>query len=123
MFVSAYCPGSEGSEEDREAFWSELAGCIEERKRSWSQVNVLGDLNARVWNEEVHGVMGKYGVRGRNVSGDRLLEMCGEMELVVGNTFFRKKGINKFTWQRIDNGRLVERAMMDYVLVEKECSG
>ena len=45
--------------------------------------------------------------------------MCSEMELEAGNTFFRKKGINKFTWQRTDNGRLVERAMMDYVLVEK----
>ena len=83
---------------------------------------MLGDLNAIVGNEEVHGVIGKYGVSGRNVCGDRLLEMCAEMELVVENMFFRKKGINKFTWQRIDNGRLVERAIMDYVLVEKECS-
>ena len=32
MFVSAYGPGSERSEEEREAFWSELAGCVEERK-------------------------------------------------------------------------------------------
>ena len=36
---------------------------------------------------------------------------------------FRKKGINKFTWQRIGNGRLVERAMMDHVLVEKSVLG
>ena len=41
--------------------------------------------------------MRKYGVLGRNVSGDRLLEMCADMELVVGNKCFRKKGINKFT--------------------------
>lgn len=25
----------------------------------------------------------------------------------------------KFTWQRINNGRLVKRAVMDYVIVEK----
>ena len=67
--------------------------------------------------------MGKFGVPDRNVSGDRLLEMCSEMELVIRNTFFRKKGINVFTWQRIDNGRLVERAMRDYVLVEKNDLG
>ena len=84
---------------------------------------MLGDLNARVGNEEVHGVMGKYGLPGRNVSGYRLLEMCYEMELVVGNMLFRKKRINKFTWQRIDKGRLVERAMMHYVLVEKNVLG
>ena len=45
--------------------------------------------------------------------------MCSELELVVENTYFRKKGINKYTWQRIDNGRLVESAMMDCELVEK----
>ena len=49
--------------------------------------------------------------------------MYAERELVVGNTFCRKKGINKFTWQRIDTGRLVSRAMMDYVLVKKSVLG
>ena len=47
---------------------------------------MLGDLNARVGNEEAHGVMGKYGVPGRNVSRKTLLELCFELELVVGNT-------------------------------------
>ena len=59
--------------------------------------NCVGRPESRVGNEEVRGVMGKYGVPGRNVSGDRLLEMCADMELVVVNTFFRKKGENKFT--------------------------
>ena len=63
MFVSAYDPGSERSEEEREAFWSELAECVEERKRRWCQVIVVGDLNARIGNEEVHGVMGSMGYR------------------------------------------------------------
>ena len=76
VFVGAYGPGSERSEEERDAFWSELARCVEERKRSGCQVVVLGDLSARVGNEKVHGVMGRYGVSGRNVSGERLLELC-----------------------------------------------
>ena len=44
--------------EKREAFWSELSGCVEERKRGCCHVVVLGDLNARVGNEEVLYVMG-----------------------------------------------------------------
>ena len=72
MFVSAYGPGNERSEEEREAFWSELAGCVEERKRSRYQLIVPGDLNARVRNEEVIGVMGKYEAPGRNVNEERL---------------------------------------------------
>ena len=60
---------------------------------------------------------------GTNVSEERLLELCSEFKFYTGNTYFRKKGINQFTWQRIDNERLVVRAMMDYVLVEKNVQG
>ena len=49
---------------------------VEERMRGGIHVVVLGDLNTRVGNEEVLGVMGKYGVPGRNISEERLLEMC-----------------------------------------------
>ena len=44
-------------------------------KRGDCHVIVLGDLNARTGNEEVLGVMGTYGVPGRNVS----------LEMVAGN--------------------------------------
>ena len=40
-----------------------------------------------------------------------------EQELVIGNNFFKKKGINKYTWIRVANGRVIERALMDYVLI------
>ena len=36
-------------------------------------VVVMGDLNARVGDGEVEGVVGKYGVPGENESGERLL--------------------------------------------------
>ena len=42
-----------------------------------------GDLNARVGNEVIEGIVGRHGVPGRNESGERLLEMCAEQELVV----------------------------------------
>ena len=83
-------------------------------------VVVLGDLNARVGDGEVEGVVGKYGVPSENESGERLLDMCVEQELVIGNSFFfKKKGINKYTWIRVANGRVIERALMEYVLITK----
>ena len=82
-------------------------------------VVVLGDLNARVGDGEVEGVAGKYGVPGENESGERLLDMCVEQELVIGNSFFKKKGINKYTWIRVANRKVIERALMDYVLITK----
>ena len=86
-------------------------------------VVVLGDLNARVGDGEVEGVVGKYGVPGENESGERSLDMCVEQELVIGNSFFKKKGINKYTWIRVANGRVIERALMDYVLITKRMVG
>ena len=45
-------------------FWSELSGCVKKRKKGkgGSHVAVLGGLNASVGNDEVVGVMGKYGM-------------------------------------------------------------
>ena len=41
-------------------------------------------------------MMRQNSVPGRCVSGERLLEMCSEMEIVIGNTYFNKKGVIKF---------------------------
>ena len=49
--------------------------------------------------------------------------MCVEQELAIGNSFFRKKVINKYTWIRVANGRVIERALMDYVLITKRMVG
>ena len=51
---------------------------------------MLGDLNARVGNEVIEGIVGRHGVPGRNYSGELLLEMCAEQKLVVGNSWFKK---------------------------------
>ena len=59
---------------------------------------------------------------GRNGSGERLLEMCAE-ELVVGNSWFKKKYVYKYTCLRTAEGRVVERALMDFVLLPKRMLG
>ena len=41
--------------------------------------------------------------------------MCVEQELAIGNSLFKKKGINKCTWIGVANGRVIERALMDCV--------
>ena len=117
-FVSAYGPGCERSEGERDEFWNELTRCVDGLSTR-NCVVVLGDLNARVDDGEVEGVVGKYGVPGENESSERLFDMCVEQELIIGNSFFKKKGINKYTWIRVANGRVIERALMDYVLITK----
>ena len=67
----------ERSEEERDEFWNELTRCVDGLSTR-NYVVVLGDLNVRVGDGEVEGVVGKYGVLGENESGERLLDMCVE---------------------------------------------
>ncbi len=99
VFESSYGPGKEIKEEKREEFWVDLNECLES---FGVNVNIilLGDLNARVGDEHVVGITGKYGVPDRNWNGEKVLEMCMERELTIMNTMFKKKRIHKykFVW-------------------------
>ena len=75
VFISAYGPGSERSEEEIEEFWSKLIKPVCREFGRNESVVVLGDLNARVGNEVIEGIVGQQGLPGRNESGERLLEM------------------------------------------------
>ena len=60
---------------------------------------------------------------GRSESGERRLEMCAEQELVVGNNWFKKNDAYKYIWLRIAEGRVVDQALMDYVLLARRMLG
>ena len=80
VFISSYGTGREKSEEEIEKFWNELNECVGSFGRNQS---VLADLNARVGNEVIEGIVGQHGVPRRNESGERLPEMCAQQELVA----------------------------------------
>ena len=82
-------------------------------------VVVLGDLNVRVGNVVIEGIVGWHRVPGRNESGERLVEMCAEQELVVGNTWFKKNYVYKYTWLRMAAGRPVDKALIDHLLLPR----
>ena len=121
VFISAYGSGSEKSEVEIEEFWNELIECVGSFGRNESRV-VLGDLNARVENEVIEEIVGRYGVPGKNESDERLLEMCAEQELVVGNSWDKKNDLYEYTWLRMA-GRVVDRALMDNVLLQRRMLG
>ena len=61
---------------------------------------VFWDLNARVGNEVIEWIVGQHGVPKRNESGERLLEMCAEQDLVVGNNWLTEG----WEWRKDGNG-------------------
>ena len=70
----------------------------------------------------IEGIVGQHGVPGRNESGE-LLEMCAEQELVVGNSWFKKNDVYKYTWLRMAEGRVLDKALMDYLLLPRRMLG
>ena len=84
---------------------------------------VHGDLNARVGNEVIKGIVGRHGVPERNESGERLLEICAEHEFVVGNSRFKKNDVYQYTWLRMAEGRVVDKALMNYMLLPRRMLG
>ena len=71
----------------------------------------------------IEGIVGEHRVPGRNESGERSPEMCAQQELVVGNSWLKKNYVYKYTWLRMAEGRVIDRALMDYVLLPKRMLG
>ena len=116
VIVGAYGPGMEKSENERETFWEMLNECLSGFREN-ERIILLGDLNAKVGDHEREGVLGRYGVPGMNENGERLVEVCTERRLIVGNTWFQKKLIAKYTREG-ENGQ--ERSLIDYVIVDEK---
>ena len=118
VIVGAYGPGSEREKEERESFWYDLGELVGSFERD-EIVCVLGDLNARVGDSKVQGVIGEYGVPGVNESGEWMVDWCMQYEMMVCNTLFNKRGVHKYTWVRKVRGEIVESALMDYMCISE----
>ena len=63
---------------------------------------IIGDWNAKVGNQEVTGVTGKFGLGIRNEAGQRLTEFCQENALIIANTLFQQHKRRFYMWTSPD---------------------
>ena len=59
-------------------------------------------------------VMGKYGYGNINDNGERLVDLCGTNNLVIGGTIFPHREIHKLTWIS-PNGR--DKNQIDHIII------
>ena len=52
---------------------------------------IIRDWNAKVGNQDIPGVTGKFGLGVRNKAGQRLIDFCQENTLVIANTLFQQR--------------------------------
>ena len=67
---------------------------------------ITGDLNAKIGNQEMPGVTGKFGLGVQNEAGQRLTEFCQENTHQSSQTSFSNNTRDNFTHHQIFNTKI-----------------
>ena len=90
-FVSVYAPTMTATDEEKLAFYQSLKEVVRAIPQA-DKIIILGDFNARVGKDhETWNALGRHGIGTYNSNGLLLLQMCTELNLVIGNTLLQQK--------------------------------
>ncbi|KAK3552417.1 hypothetical protein QTP86_011648 [Hemibagrus guttatus] len=98
--VSGYAPQVGCELEEKERFWSELDEVMESIPTG-ERVVIGADFNGHVGegNTGDEEVMGKFGVKERNLEGQMVVDFAKRMEMAVVNTYFQKRKEHRVTYK------------------------
>ncbi|KAK3530865.1 hypothetical protein QTP70_003629 [Hemibagrus guttatus] len=113
--VSGYAPQVGCELEEKERFWSELDEVMESIPTG-ERVVIGVDFNGHVGegNKGDEEVMGKFGVKERNLEGQMVVDFAKRMDMGVVNTYFQKREEHRVTYK--SGGR---RTQVDYILCRR----
>ncbi|KAK3559388.1 hypothetical protein QTP86_012827 [Hemibagrus guttatus] len=113
--VSGYAPQVGCELEEKERFWSELDEVMESIPTG-ERVVIGADFNGHVGegNTGDEEVMGKFGVKERNLEGQMVVDFAKRMDMAVANTYFQKREEHRVTYK--SGGR---RTQVDYILCRR----
>ncbi|KAK3528988.1 hypothetical protein QTP70_014117 [Hemibagrus guttatus] len=98
--VSGYAPQVGCELEEKERFWSELDEMMESIPTG-ERVVIGADFNGHVGegNTGDEEVMGKFGVKERNLEGQMVVDFAKRMDMAVVNTYFQKREEHRVTYK------------------------
>ncbi|KAK3543099.1 hypothetical protein QTP70_010645 [Hemibagrus guttatus] len=113
--VSGYAPQVGCELEEKERFWSELDEVMESIPTG-ERVVIGADFNGHVGegNTGDEEVMGKFGVKERNLEGQLVVDFAKRMDMGVVNTYFQKREEHRVTYK--SGGRSTQ---VDYILCRR----
>ncbi|KAK3526075.1 hypothetical protein QTP70_014653, partial [Hemibagrus guttatus] len=113
--VSGYAPQVGCELEEKERFWCELDEVMESIPMG-ERVVIGADFNGHVGkgNTGDEEVMGKFGVKERNLEGQMVVDFAKRMDMAVVNTYFQKREEHRVTYK--SGGR---RTQVDYILCRR----
>ena len=112
MVIQVYVPTSNTEEVEVKQFYEDLQDILELATKN-DVLFIIGDWNAKVGSQETPGVTGKFGLGVQNEAGQRLIEFCQEIALVIANTLFQQHKRRLYTWTSPDGQH---QNQVDYVL-------
>ncbi|KAK3559051.1 hypothetical protein QTP86_000605 [Hemibagrus guttatus] len=108
--VSGYAPQVGCELEEKERFWSELDEVMESIPTG-ERVVIGADFNGHVGegNTGDEEVMGKFGVKERNLEGQMVVDFAKRMDMAVVNTYFQKREEHRVTYKSGDLEKAYDR--------------
>ncbi|KAK3514351.1 hypothetical protein QTP70_015880 [Hemibagrus guttatus] len=96
---SGYAPQVGCELEEKERFWSELDEVIESISMG-ERVVIGADFNGHFGEGNTgEEVMGKFGVKERNLEGQMVMDFAKRMDMAVVNTYFQKREEHRVTYK------------------------
>ena len=99
--IQVYVPSTNAKEAEVEQFYDGLQDLLELTPEK-DVLFITGDWDAKVGNQEVPGVTGKFALRVQNEVKQRLTEFCQENALVIANTLFQQHKRRLYMWASPD---------------------
>ena len=87
--IQVYTLISSAEEAEFEWFYEDLQNLLELTPQK-DVLFIIGDWNAKLGNQEIPGVIGKFGLGVQKKAGQRRTEFCQENTLVIANTLFQQ---------------------------------
>ena len=97
--VSVYAPQQGLSAEEKDRFYEEVISLVSKIDKDLLVIG--GDFNGHVGEKAdgYKGIHGGFGLGTRNVEGERILELGAALDMVVCNTFFKKRESRLVTYK------------------------
>ena len=98
--TQVYAPTTNAKEAELEQLYEDLQDLLELTPKK-DVLSIIGDWKAKVGNQEIPRVTGKFGLGIWNEAGQRLIEFCQKNALVIANTLFQQHK-RLYTWTSPD---------------------
>lgn len=112
---SVYAPDITKSREERRMFYEQLQNEIDKITPN-QRLLLMGDFNARIGDDIVHGIKQRFHEQVNNDNGDLLVEFCAQNSLRINNTFFAHDFKYKYTFTNAQG----QQSMIDYVITSRQ---